>query len=190
MGNGHFYDLNLTGSGKHKITSVYDYDGDEVDFAPGKSDKIFLFPALARILGEANYNSSGKAHYLVANWRVKPRAAVLDAESDLYHDPLLATWDAVGGDAGDYALAHRVIDLMQQFSVNQQSFSRILSGGSYTWTAETAAAFPPVDEFPAPPSSPGSGAFSLVAQFNAQTPASGVLRAIIKQGGNVFYVWT
>lgn len=178
--------------GIQKITNVYDFAAETVDFEFQKSDVIFWMPRLATHRVFVEYPNPTGSDYgdferLLGNqFRFAPRQYYIDNGIDPDVDPTISSVIA-SYPAEDYQNARAAALWHQNNLSNQRCYQ-----GYYDYAADewVYSEIEPPNVLPNPPfgSSPSASVniFNNIVGFYEE---NGALTAIVKRGNQLFYLW-
>lgn len=165
-----------------KVTSVFDYNADPVSFAFGDDDKIFLMPALPTFAAHTLFSTDER--FLGNDFRFGLRNYYL-ADTTPAVDP--SDSDASESDPSNYSNAYQAIQYHAGLP-NARCYRRVLTGSVTTWSE-----IEPEEILPDPPFQPTTetvdGFYLIEAKVGRSFPSNGTLLAIVKRGGQLFYIW-
>jgi len=189
QGNEIFSQIKLVGSGKNKITALYDYAAAAVAFTPGKSDIYFFVPLLMRLTSTGSYTESGTQTRisLIGDIRPMPRVPLLDAASEHYKKTFNNSSSLNDPSDAKYLEVLRIIRLIKEAATGQVSRKATYNGIFWSYASQSQGVYP--NEPPFGSLTRPASAFLIGAGFSS-FPVAGSLAAIIKQGEDLFYVWS
>lgn len=176
--------IQLKGSNQNKITKLASYSAPAVAFTPSNKMDIILVPSLVEYYGRSIvvYLISGVTHtnFIATNTKkaLIPRELLYIIDAVDFGIGVSGTWvNSFTHTAGD-AIAYNKVYRAAQISVSGYEVSTILSN---------------MGQFPVPPAYPDYVGYPypsvLQVIYNYTYPFT-IPMAIIKQNGNVYYVWS
>lgn len=197
-----FMPMVLTGASKDKITNEYNPAGAIVAYTPKLGDKIFLMPSVVKPNCKVEYIPGvgfDYLHYLSADWTIVKRNPILDDDASEHYLQMVTvpntTTFTTGAGELIYAQMLRVCRYFTTFFDNlwSERFNLLTS----TWTAwGDPTDYPPAAVYDSPPSDPvgqyaDRAAFhqTLFHIFSISLIPTNALKAVIKRGVIIFYVW-
>lgn len=178
--------------GLQKVTNVYDFEADAVDFEFQKSDVIFWMPRLSAHRVFVEYpNPTGSdfgdfERSLGNQFRFAPRQYYLENGIDPEVDPTISSVIA-SYPAEDYAAARAAALWHQNNLTNQRCYEGYYDYAANEWNYSEIE---PPDVLPVPPFGVApSAAVNITCNILGFYEENGTLVAIVKRGNNFFYLW-
>lgn len=193
--------IQLSGAGKDRITTEYDYSASVAPYAPKLGDKIFLMPSIVKpdckVQQYFDPLSISWFHYLSSDWTLTKRGPILDDEAD---DNYLQPMTVPGVTSFTIPPGDLVyIDMMRVNKYFTDNFANLWShrygetiSGPVGWETWDPTDFPPsayYDPINPPLGVPATFHRAVFNIFNADFLAAGSLKAVIKRGSIRFFVW-
>lgn len=190
-----FYSVNFNGDTPNLVTAEFDPESEPVSFNLSAGDKIYLSPAVHASRGLSQTSGNMPPHedfdkYLNFTWHIFPREIYLDEENPFYGFSTHAAWTIFG--AGNWELTSQAIQVHKAFSF-ARAFKVEGSVPPFVTTSIPVADFPDA-LFPLYPSTPTATTdftpLEVQMTHNVESETDGILVAVIKRGGQTFYIWS
>lgn len=182
--NQFFHSFKLKGTGRNKITTVFDFNADDfTTFIPTKTMTIYLLPELIFSVGQAiNGTPNYRLNYF---YTIFNRAMFFNLMDDFYGYEINGTWTGNPSDSTNYLKAWQAT-LVQKAKTSARAFNNSFANPNIV--NMNLSDYPPA-YYTTPPAVPSGGGFLTAVMANATPVPNEALLAIIKQGSQYYYIW-